>query len=308
MTTSGCQKTDRHEPTCHESAGWPCQDLSFLTIAQQAVHWSAETDFAAALAALAEHLLNRTDFMVAGQRHRLAEVEVYYTAPHHPDPFTHCDPRQREFGRWYFHRSRGGYRGGSFQGLDLTLGDGTAYLGLLIRSLVTPAGTVIAGPSLVVDHLLAQTQAGSVAKLDHNLSVHTITDRHSPLHLVAAVSPRTAPLYTTARVGLSLQRMTTWAPEFIGRPYRYLTEPATIPKGKVQLVLALHRQGRTVADIRALTGVSPTALTRYLANYAIGQKAPSFDVYYGQALTTAQLCQLLGTWDAHFGSAAASHS
>ena len=62
-------------------------------------------------------------------------------------------------------------------------------------------------------------------------------------------------MYRTARVGLSLKKSGEPAARFIERPYRFLTEPKAITKGKAQLVRSLHRTGLTPAAIRALTGV-----------------------------------------------------
>lgn len=276
--------------------------LSLLTIALRPAHVVAEGDFAPWFATIANHLLNRTDFIVAGRHYRLAEVEMYYSSPAHPDPFPHHDPRQRAWGRWYFHRRHGRYRSGSFQGLDLTLGDGTAYFGILIRTIITPEGTAIVGPSRTVDHLLAATQTASVAELDHRIAARPIADPTSPLHLADAPAPRPTPVYATARVGLSLKRAQEHATRFVGRPYRYLTEPAVITKGKVPLALALHCEGYTPAEIHALTGISQRALARYLTLFATGQQSADFNDYCGQPLTTATLCQLLGTWHTHYGS------
>ena len=63
------------------------------------------------------------------------EVEVYYHAADHPDPFAHRDPAQLHVGRWYFHRTGGTYRGGSFKGLDLAFGGSAAHAGVLIRGI-----------------------------------------------------------------------------------------------------------------------------------------------------------------------------
>jgi hypothetical protein len=71
---------------------------------------------------IAAELINRSNPVVNGAPHRLAEVEFYYHGAGHRDPFAHRDPLQLESGRWYFHRAGGAYRSGSFKGLDLTFG------------------------------------------------------------------------------------------------------------------------------------------------------------------------------------------
>jgi hypothetical protein len=264
---------------------------------------AAEGQFGRWFAALAAHLLNATDFLVAGRPYRLAEVEAYYSGPGHPDPFTHKDPLQREFGRWYFHRTAGEYRGGSFKGVDLTFGDGRGTFGVLVRSVVAPDGALIDGPSLTVDHLLRQTGAASVAGLDRAIAGRPWWDTSSPLAVRESGEPRAAEVVTTARVGLSLRRGRGRpdAPRFVMRPYRYLTEPRRITKGKPQTVLALHAAGKDVAAIQAMTGVARRVIDKYVADFAVGECEPGFEAYTGKELSTADLCKLIGTWAAHFG-------
>src|SRR5262245_34044372 len=99
---------------------------------------TADEHFADWFAALASRLLNATDFLGTTAAYRFAELDAYYPGPGHPDLVARRAPVQLENGRWYFHRTRGEYRGGSFKGLDLALGDGTAHFGVLIRSVATP--------------------------------------------------------------------------------------------------------------------------------------------------------------------------
>ncbi|HJZ57656.1 MAG TPA: hypothetical protein VKE74_22000 [Gemmataceae bacterium] len=262
-----------------------------------------DEQFAGWFARIADRLLNACDFLVNGRAYRFAELEAYYYGPGHPDPFTHRDPVQYLAGRWYFHRTRGEYRGGSFKGVDLALGDGTAMFGMLVRTIVGPDGTVIDGPSLTVDHLLAQTKAADVATLDGMINARPAWDTTSPLAIREAEPSRTATVYHTGRVGLSLK----WAkgkpdrPRFVMRPYRYLSEPRAIKKGKAQLVLALHRRGQTADAIHQLTGVPKKTIERYVKDYEAGRAAAGFDAYFGKDLGTAELCKLIGTWAAKFG-------
>lgn len=262
----------------------------------------SEGQYADWFAAVAGRLLNAVDVIVVGEAYRLAEVEAYYHGPAHPDPFTHRDPVQREYGRWYFHRTGGSYRGGSFKGVDLTFGDGTATFGVLLRSVVTPDGTLIDGPSRLVDHLLTKTGTATVAELDGVIAGRPWWDAASPLHL-RQVAKRSAEVIATARVGLTLRRArgVEAAPRFVGRPYRYLTEPRRIGKGRPQTVLALHRAGRDAAAIRERTGVAVRVVDKYVADFAVGECEPGFGPYLGMELSTAGLCQLLGTWAAQFG-------
>lgn len=253
-------------------------------------------------AEIASTLLNNCDFVVDGTRYRFAEIEMYYFGGPHPDLFSHRGPLQLEDGRWYFHRTHGVYRGGSFKGLDLTLGDGTSHFGILIRSIVAADGSMLDGPCVTVDYLLAQTKTASVAVLDNAIAARSVWDTTSPLAIVAAEAPRTATVYATSRVGLSLKKAKDKpdAVRFVGRPYRFLTEPSIISKGKAHLVLALHRAGHTPEAIRELTGMPRKTIDRYIADFALGAPAKNFDAYFGRNLSTAELCKLLGTWHAKF--------
>lgn len=248
-------------------------------------------------AALAQQLLNAIDLFVAGEPYRFAELEFYYRSADHPDPFTHGDPLQRERGRWYFHRTGGVYRGGSFKGLDLTCGDGEAYGGILIRSIAPAEGDVIDGPSLCVDHLLARTGQPTVAALAQLIGDRQAWDESSPLVLRSAATPRQQNIFSSARVGLSLKKAKTapTMPAYIVRRYRFLSEPRRIAKGKLHLVLALHRAGASMEEMHRLTGCPRSTIQRYLADFDEGSKAPACSAYFGIDLTPRDLCRLHGT-------------
>ncbi|HEY1191493.1 MAG TPA: hypothetical protein VGE74_27910 [Gemmata sp.] len=277
---------------------------SLSELGRKPVHVIGDEHHPAWFAEITSHLMNRCDFVVDGERYRFAELEVYYSGDTHPDLFAHRDPVQLEDGRWYFHRTRGEYRGGSFKGLDLALGDGTAYFGILIRTVVKPDGTLLDGPCVMVDHLLARTKTASVAALDGLINGRKIWDPSSPLHVAEAEAPRTAPVFACSRVGLSLKKAKGKidAPKFVGRAYRFLTEPLQISKGRPHLILALHRAGHDTGFISALTGVAKKTIERYVADFALGAQADDFAGYIGKDLGTADLCKLLGTWHAKHGT------
>ena len=266
-------------------------------------HVTADEHFAPWFAELVGRLLNRTDLLVGGTPYRFAELEAYYHGPQHPDLFAHRDPVQLENGRWYFHRTRGEYRGGSFKGLDLSFGDGKAHFGILIRTVVDPQGNVIDGPSLTVDHLLAQTKVKDVATLDKLIGNRKVWDESAPIAIRESAATRTANVYPSSRVGLSLKRAhgKPDAPRFVARPYRFLTEPRAISKGKAHLVLTLYLDGETPERIHDITGVPRKTIDRYIRDFDAGREVPGFEGYVGKDLSTAELCKMLGTWAARYG-------
>lgn len=260
--------------------------------------------FAAWFDAIAARLLRGTRFLVADVAHRFTEVEVYYHGGPHTDTFTHRDPIQTGTGLWYFHRTAGVYRGGSFKGFDLTFGGASAFGGVLIRGLEQEGGALIDGPSLCVDHLLATTGAADVATLDEGLEGRPAWDRDNLLYLEWLPELADRPLLRTARVGLSLKRLrqSELPPRYILRRYRYLSEPKRISKGKQHMALALHADGLTPEEIRARTGCARAALERYIADYEEGKQEADFAAYFGIDLGPRELARLHGLWRAKFGT------
>lgn len=249
------------------------------------------------LGRLANDLLNGVRLIAGGEPHRLIEVEAYYHHPtDHPDPFAHRDPLQLHRARWYFHRTRGVYRSGSFKGVDLTFGDGHAHGGMLLRGLERADGTIIDGPSLLVDHLLELTGKRDVMTLDLAISEREASDPDSPLRLEPLSEPA-RPIYTSARVGLSLKKTKPTAQnvDYLLRSYRYLSAPSGTAKGKVYLILALIRLGLSDDEIRKLTNSPGATIKRYREDYEDGRLKPQdLAAYGGVELGAKELCRLHG--------------
>lgn len=245
---------------------------------------------------IAGRLLNGCRLLVGREPHRLVEIEFYYFSAQHPDHFAHRDPVQLNCGRWYFHKTRGTYRGGSFKGLDLTFGDGMAFGGILIRGIEAADGTLIVGPSLCVDHLLARAGAESIAELDAAIGGRTAWEPDSPLGLTALETEEQHAIFRSARVGLSMKRggRSGDLPRYILRPYRFLTQPRRVSKGKLHLVLALHAQGVSTERIVEITGCPRKTIQRYLDDFEAGRNGADFTPYFGIDLGPKELCRLHG--------------
>jgi hypothetical protein len=255
---------------------------------------------------IASRLLCGCTLLVGNEPHRFTEIEFYYHGGAHLDPFTHRDPIQKQTGLWYFHRTGGIYRGGSFKGFDLTFGGTGAFGGVLIRGLETEDGTLIDGPSLSVDHLLARTEAGDVATLDEAIEARPCWDTDNPLHLVWRDEIQDRFVLKCARVGLSLKKYRTAEPptQYILKRYRYLSEPRRISKGKLHMSLGLYAQGSDVAQVRERTGCTRGALERYIADFEEGKKEADFDGYFGIELGPKELARLHGLWQVKYGQLA----
>ena len=209
-------------------------------------------------AGIATRLLNGCRLRAGGGTYRFTEVEAYYHGPGHADPFTHRDPLQTETGRWYFHRTAGVYRSGSFKGVDITFGDGAAFGGMLVRGIEREDGLLVDGPSLTVDHLLAATGTETVGELDRAIANRPAWDAGSPLHVDWADPPADREVVRCGRVGITLRRArSAAATRFVMMPYRFLTEPRRIAKGKPLTVVGLYEAGATDPPALAARTGSP---------------------------------------------------
>lgn len=256
---------------------------------------------------LAQRLLFGCRLVANGVPLRIIEVEAYYHGPGHDDPFAHRDPVQLTPSRWYFHRTGGAYRGGSFKGLDVAFGnrDLNAYGGMLIRGVELPDGRVIDGPSLTVDHLLKTTGCRTVAELD---SAHGERLAWEPgvLQLVASPGSCHGPTTQSLRVGLSLKKR-QYTPEgpafpYLFRPYRYLSEPQRTAKGKPHMVLPGIASEYIADELSHITGCPISAIRRYVADFAAGRSLTSPESFFGKELGTADLCSLYGLWWEWYGT------
>lgn len=257
-----------------------------------------EAAYPPAFRRIAELVLNRTTWHIGQQPHRIVELEVYWNGAGHRDTFTHGDPMQREFGRWYFHRSGGEYRGGTYKGLDIAFGRDDVVAGLLIRGAERLAdGALLDGPSMCVDHLLGVTGHPSIRALvdTFDRGVDPPAGAPSPLWL-DLTGDRGIELCESPRVGLTLKRGDlSERARFLARPYRFLSEPARTKKGRPHLVIGLHRQGRDPQAIAALTGSSLAQVGKYIAQYETGKRRDPRD--FIKDLNTDETCQLLGACD-----------
>ncbi len=281
---------------------------SWLSLLRRPSPFQGEKTAASWFGRIAERLLNGAELVVGGRPHRLAEVEVYYHGEGFQDPFAHRDPVQVHCGRWYFHRTSGVYRGGSFKGLDLAFGEGKNFAGVLFRGLEKPSGELIDGPSLCVDYLLDAAGAETVAQLDKVIGTRVAWEEGNPLFLREAEGLEQRTIWRSGRIGLSLKRSrgSEAMQRFVLAPFRYLTQPRKIAKGKPLLVTALHTQGKTPEEIQTLTGCGRGTVERYLADLQAGQEQADFTPYLGKDLTPADLCRLAGVWHSCYGDVFAS--
>lgn len=251
------------------------------------------------LSDVVECLLHRAELVVFGRTCRLVELEFYLYSDSHPDPFTHRHAVQQSFGQWYFHRSGEGFKNGSFKGLDVTLGSGQSYGGLLIRSMSTPEGLVLNGPCVCVNYMLTVGRLTQPRELHEMVSSRKAWDLKSDLFLKLGPESRET-VYTSPRVGLSLKRVQLKERpfDFILADYRFLTNPQDVRKGRPHLIVSLLNKGYSVEQIAQITR-SPAKTIRKYAEWISQGRLLRHQDFHGDMLRTEQLCKLEGALREH---------
>jgi 3-methyladenine DNA glycosylase Mpg len=171
---------------------------------------------------LANLLLNRTVFKVNKHKFRPAEIEFYLYSEDHPDSYVHCHEDQLKYGFWYFHKTGKSYKGGTFKGLDLCLGEEDTYFGILIRSIYDiQEEKLIEGPCNCVNRILAVAEVESIKDfVDQGYQIKIRDEEHDE-----------ETIYRGPRIGLSDKY-----PKYQYKKYRYAIMKELIKNQKTSLI------------------------------------------------------------------------
>lgn len=216
---------------------------------------------------LAQIILNHSKIRVkhnkTGQitHYRIYELEFYLNNKLFQDLYTHSDPEQKQFAHWYFHRITPGgkYKGGTFKGLDLTLGHSDGYFGVLIRSVkkeitidgsslvdngenkeITPVMQTekinIAGPCNVVNRLLLDTGFGTIQELvETSKTTNVFENEFLQLEFIKENTYKSE-IYSGPRIGLGISY-----PDLQQLPYRFTSHKKGYNLKKVNSLLLVRR-------------------------------------------------------------------
>lgn len=234
---------------------------------------------------IADLLINKRILLINDTPYRITEIEFYLMTSKHPDEFCHCCDLQGTTGQWYFHRAgkNGAYRGGTRKGFDITLGSEECHGAALIRSISSLDSKIkIEGPSKIVDYILLKTGHSDIASLVKSgegliLQMRDLEKKE---------------IYSSPRVGLSLKKPTANKYQYVMVPYRFLTCPREITKGKNTFALSLHRGGHSSKEISVITGIRETFICRYIEQYTRGQ-GMSVDMKETRELKTVEEINML---------------
>eukprot|EP01022_Parablepharisma_sp_SALTPOND_P028905 TRINITY_DN71_c0_g1_i2.p1 TRINITY_DN71_c0_g1~~TRINITY_DN71_c0_g1_i2.p1 ORF type:complete len:1405 (+),score=173.34 TRINITY_DN71_c0_g1_i2:13186-17400(+) len=233
---------------------------------------TAFADFPRIFDALAEEVLNGCMLVVCGKQLRFREIEFYINHPNHPDKYTHSDEDQKRPGCWYFHKYGKSYKGGTYKGLDISIGGKNHYGGILIRSLLNKeTGEIIEGSCLCVDHIIkiiekAFPGTDAIVKIvGHPNYKEKVLDQTGLIHIERM--PEKVKYYKGPRVGLGPKY-----PEYLNKLYRYVVLPAKVKKGKDTLIKAMLEEGIDKREVQRLTGSTLATVDKVIAEAKKGEK------------------------------------
>ncbi len=159
---------------------------------------------------ISRSLLRQVKIVTPKASFYIRELEIYYyDLDLHPDPYTHKNKRQLEFGDWYFHRyiTIESFLLSNRNGVDITFGNKSKqiYGGILLRKLQhAESSELIVGINRVAKTLLSLAQHENANHLAHHIG-KTVFDKTQALHLDVGGNNYSAPIYKTQRNGLTFK-------------------------------------------------------------------------------------------------------
>ncbi|KAG0354150.1 hypothetical protein BGX24_007012, partial [Mortierella sp. AD032] len=91
-------------------------------------------------------------------------------------------------------------------------------------------------------------------------------------------------------VGLTLKKTDKERVDYLMKEYRYMNIPEQHSKGKPYIILALHRQGKTLQQICDITKTKQIHASRYIDLYEKNENTPDF--FIGKTLNTNLMCEI----------------
>jgi 3-methyladenine DNA glycosylase Mpg len=183
---------------------------------------------------LAEHILNNIVISSNNTQFRICELEIYYRNDAHKDEYVHKTPDQKSHGKFYFHKyPNQTFKSGTYKGIDIALGNGDTYFGILIRSVKNlETGQFTEGSCNCVNQLLKSFNVDTVQELFDKFykNIKQIPIDDNTFKLIKTNLEKEQ-VYKGPRIGLSDKYL-----EFRDLHYRYATHIANIKKKRKTFV------------------------------------------------------------------------
>lgn len=220
---------------------------------------------------LTSFLLKDIVLIIAGEEYSLEEIELYYYSNNHRDRYTHRSADQLQNSKWYFHKFKNGsYKGGTYKGLDITIGNGIdAYGGILLRSIMNiNTNMFIQGPCKIVDHIIEQTENGSLQELINEMNDLDVFNKKNEFYLKhnkKSGEKSSETIFSGPRVGLSLK-----FPKYLIKNYRFIKKPNKIVKYRNTIISSLYYTGMDANKIHKITKISMKSIKDSIEDFDKG--------------------------------------
>jgi hypothetical protein len=174
---------------------------------------------------IAISLLRQTKIVTPRDNFHLREIEIYfYDKENHPDPYTHKNKRQLEFGEWYFHRFTDikSFLKSNRNGLDITFGNKAENIfgGILIRKIENiKSNELIVGINKVARKIIENLNEENINEIALGFGQKAL-DIKQPLHLEVDGNNYSMPIFKTQRNGLTFKE-DELAKQYYKIPYCY---------------------------------------------------------------------------------------
>jgi 3-methyladenine DNA glycosylase Mpg len=178
---------------------------------------------------IANFILNRCILKVSNEKFRICEIEFYKFNDQHQDAYTHRDPDQQKFGKFYFHKyPNGTYKAGTYKCVDIAFGNSNTYFGILIRSIMNKkTKEFIEGPCRSVNKMLEILGFNDVKSFMDTRTDLIDIGSDSDLSIKINNNLIQYDIFKGMRVGLGDKY-----PNFKELPYRFATNISKIKKQK----------------------------------------------------------------------------
>lgn len=200
---------------------------------------------------VAETIFNDIQLEVNGNYYRFLDIEFYYFAKGvFEDVYAHQHQEQLKMGNWYFHGS----------GIDITIGDGTNYGGILIRAIAKISGEALKDENFIEKEihgpLNVKTEIGSKLHDVFNetpniFQLHDVSSDRMP-----ALMKMPKHIIKTNRIGLSDTKDISTQKEYYNGKFRFVIFPYLKLKDKTQISKDMQAQypELSVEEINKLLG------------------------------------------------------
>jgi len=156
-------------------------------------------------------------------------------------------------------------------------------------------------PSLVVINFISKLKTRNLTIILHRrlLQRCSVEKKKKSGNEASKVS-----VYASPRVGLTLKKELEFLDRFLLSSYRYHSLVSSMSKGKHHMILSLHQQGKSTAEVAKIMGGGAGTIEKYIEHFKKGEKGGKKLTSYftKKTLSTEEFSGLYGAWHTNYGA------